>query len=233
MKKIDKGVSPDWFESWKSDFRVKNGREPHYEGDFLNDEFEAGVRRRKLKENLIKEQGKICCYCMGRIDMDTAHIEHFWPKGVSQYADRDLDYNNLFACCEGKRVTQKDADLLVTWDEHCGHKKEDWYDENMIMPTDYRIEDLFTYYDNGEIHPIGRKTTTNIASKMKSALGLDSFHLKRNRKEAIDQMYDDLEDDLLDDPDYIMECIDYYNSIFDGEYMPYCGVLVDCLKRFL
>lgn len=233
MKKINKGVSPAWFETWKTDFKSLNGREPRYEGDFSTDDFAGGQRRRKLRENLIKEQGKICCYCMGRIDNDTAHIEHFWPKGVAEYAHLDLDYNNLFACCEGKRVAQTNADLLVTWDEYCGHKKEDWYDENMVIPTDYGVEDLFTYLENGEIQPISGKSTFDIANKMKTALGLDSFHLTRNRAEAIDQMYEDLELDLLDDPDYIRETIDYYNNMVGEEYMPYCGALVECLKRFL
>lgn len=168
---------------------------------------------------------------MKRINSSTSHIEHFWPKGVSEFSHLDLDYNNLFASCEGKRVFHTDADLLNNYDEFCGHKKEDWYDENMIIPTDHRIENIFEYLDNGEIRAKKGKPTFHVADLMLKNLGLDSFHLNRNRKEAIDAVYEEIDAAGIEDESEIIDLIDYYNNMTNGEYVPYCGALVDCLER--
>ena len=55
---------------------------------------------------------------MKRISLDSSHIEHFWPKTF--FPQIDLDYNNMFASCNG--------DGIIGIDGHCGHKKEDWWE---------------------------------------------------------------------------------------------------------
>ena len=82
MKRISKSDSPEWFEEWKKKFEKENGRKPHYKGDFSTGSRNSANRRRKLREELLKEQGYICCYCMKRINLDSSHNEHFWPKEV-------------------------------------------------------------------------------------------------------------------------------------------------------
>ena len=230
MKRIRKGISPQWFEMWKAGFELQNGRKARYKGDFSTDD-SLGIQRRKdLRQQLVIEQGGICCYCMGRIDNTSAHIEHFWPKGIRQYQHLDLDYNNLFASCEGMRLFDENANMLLKTDEFCGHKKENWFDENMIMPTDYKVEELFTYLDNGEIREKSG-SEAYIASSMLKNLGLDSFYLNRNRSEAIDEMYKELDFIDIDDKEVISDMVDYYDNMIEGKYVPYCGALVDCLKR--
>ncbi len=236
MKRINKGVSPAWFENWKTQFKMNNGREPRYKGDFSSEDsndIPSKQRRNTLKKSLIEEQGGICCYCMRHINNNMAHIEHFWPKGVDKFLHLDLEYVNLFASCEGKKLLDSNANFLIDWDEFCGHKKDNWYDENMIIPTDYRIEDMFTYLDNGDICATSGRTTFYIADQMIKALGLDSYYLNRNRQEAIEAMYEELDETLLDDQMYIRDMIDYYDNKINGEYVPYCGALVSCLRRLL
>lgn len=80
MKRIVKQDPPAWFERWKETFRNVEHREPHYKGDFSTDDADGALRRKRLKEELLKEQGYLCCYCMARIQPETSHIEHFWPK---------------------------------------------------------------------------------------------------------------------------------------------------------
>ena len=79
MKQINKRSAPQWFEQWKSDFVEVNNRQPHYKADFAGNDSDGIERRRMLREALIKEQGRICCYCMRRIYNNSAHIEHFFP----------------------------------------------------------------------------------------------------------------------------------------------------------
>lgn len=130
MKKIDKEDSPEWFETWKRDFRITNGREARYKNDFSTDDLDGKTRRQRLRGQLIREQGCICCYCMKRVSLNSSHIEHFWPKTF--FPQIDLEYKNMFASCNGDGTT--------FLDEHCGHKKEDWWCEDMVPPTDAEVE---------------------------------------------------------------------------------------------
>ena len=113
MKRIDKGDSPGWFEVWKQNFKKVNGREAHYKNDFSSNDADGKTRRQKMRTRLMEEQGYICCYCMKRILLNNSHIEHFWPK--TYFPQIDLEYDNMFASCDGERV--------ILFDEHCGHKK--------------------------------------------------------------------------------------------------------------
>lgn len=62
---------------------------------------DAGAKRWKddLKHALLKDQGHLCCYCMGRIAFDDMKVEH----RLSQHArpDQQLAYRNLLGACLG------------------------------------------------------------------------------------------------------------------------------------
>lgn len=58
VKQINKNGAPQWFEQWKTDFVEANSRQPHYKVDFAVNDSDGIERRRKLREALIKEQGK-------------------------------------------------------------------------------------------------------------------------------------------------------------------------------
>lgn len=116
-------------------------------------------------------------------------------------------------------------------DEHCGHKKEDWWEEDMIPPTETEIEKMFKYSIDGKIHSVPEKPTTNIAQEMIIQMGLDSYHLNRNRREAIENS------EVFDEEEYsdedIRDFINYYFNKDNGRYVPYCMAIVDCLKERL
>ena len=221
MKKINKEEPPIWFETWKQNFKHINGREAHYKQDFSSDDNAGKIRRQRLREQLIKEQGGICCYCMKRISLNNSHIEHFRPKTL--FPQIDLDYNNIFASCNGAG-----ENFL---DEHCGHKKEDWWKEGMVSPAGVEVEKIFQYSLDGKMHSVPRKPTTNIAQEMIIHMGLDSFHLERNRREAIEST------EIFDEEEYsnedIRDFINYYSNKDNGVYVPYCMAIVDCLKECL
>lgn len=220
MKKIIKTTSPSWFEMWKHNFEIANGYVAHYKDDFAIDL----NRRRTLRENLVKEQGKICCYCMGRITVDFSHIEHFWPK--KHFGNVDMDYNNLFASCNGTNSYN-----VVNDDEYCGHRKDDWWNPEMVSPSDGEIENMFRYTVDGRIHSVEGRRTSHIAEEMIHNMGLDSYHLERNRREAIEESEVFDEEDYSDDD--IRYFIDYYSSMNEGEYVPYCKAIIDCLIDYL
>lgn len=62
-------------------------------------------------------------------------------------------------------------------------------------------------------------------------MGLNSFHLERNRREAIENS------EVFDEEEYsdedIRDFINYYSNKDNGAYVPYCMAIVDCLKDCL
>ena len=222
MKKINKQESPQWFEDWKEKFELENGKAAHYKDDFSTNDQEGAKRRRELREHLVDEQGRICCYCMKRISINSSHIEHFWPKEI--FRSRDLSYENLFASCNGENA-------FIVEEEHCGHRKQNWWREDMIPPTDIEVEKVFKYSPNGKISSIRGRTTSNIAQEMVHNFGLDSYHLERDRQQAIG------ESEVFDDEEYsedeIRSFIEYYSSKDNGTYVPYCKAIIDCLEEML
>lgn len=222
MKRIVKKESPEWFEQWKETFRAETGREPHYKGDFSTGDDDGANRRKKLKEQLIEEQGCICCYCMKRISKNNAHIEHFKPKDT--FKEEDLLYENLLASCNGEGE-------IIEQDEHCGHRKGNWYREDMISPINPEIERMFKYSLNGHINGRSNRSTANIAQEMIENFGLDTYHLVRSRREAIE--YSEVFDDEYYSPDEIRSFIEYYSEKDDGKYVPYCKAIIDCLQEML
>lgn len=58
---------------------------------------------------------------------------------------------------------------------------------------------------------------------------LDSFHLERNRRQAIEASEYFDEDGYSNDD--IRGFIDYYSNKDNGSYVPYCMAIVDSLKE--
>jgi RNA polymerase-binding transcription factor DksA len=58
----------------------------------------------ELDQSLLAEQGSICCYCGKRIPENNVFVrEHFKDKSGNQ--ESVFNYENLFAACEGGKVT--------------------------------------------------------------------------------------------------------------------------------
>lgn len=212
MIEIKKNNSPMWFEQWKEDFAVRTGRKATYKKDFPQDKI------RKLRRNLLKEQGYICCYCMGRIGIDNSHLEHFRPKSI--FPDEDMDYKNMLASCQGS--------IKETEEDHCGHRKNDWFSERMVNPSSPKIKDMFRYEADGYVCPGGKDEVRAGAKEMIEHLGLNSYHLVRNREEAIEAsgIFDE---DYSDEE--IQDMVDYYLNMAGEEYVPYCGAIADIWRR--
>lgn len=222
MKRIIKQGSPIWFEDWKNNFKAVNNRKAHYKNDFSTDDIDGINRRRRLRGDLVNEQGQICCYCMRRISINSSHIEHFLPK--ESFKEQDLSYENLLASCNGEGS-------VIVDEEHCGHRKDNWWRDDMISPTNIEAEKIFKYSPNGKINSVRGKTTSNIAQEMIQNLGLDSFHLERDRRQAIEAS------EVFDDEGYsgeeIRSFIEYYSNKDNGAYVPYCKAIIDCLEEML
>lgn len=114
MKHIVKQEEPQKFLDWKN--LAGENWQPTYGGL-------SGYPKKALKNSLMAEQGYICCYCERRLTDNESHIEHFRPQ--SDPAVDPLDYRNLLCSCQNQ--------LNKGEPRHCGNKKEDWFDEHLLV----------------------------------------------------------------------------------------------------
>ena len=129
----------------------------------------------ELRDYLLAEQGYICCYCMQRIKKETMKIEHWQPQ--SKYPEKQLDYQNLLAACQGNSGKPKQL-------QHCDtHKSEQ---EMTLNPL--KLTESIKYSGNGRIY----SDAPNIEQEINDILNLNTQTLVNNRAEIITAVIQDL-----------------------------------------
>lgn len=170
MKHISKKEQPHELRLWV------NGQPVNEDGAHINCKYEDMPSEVKavVKQNLLEEQGYLCCYTGIRITDERSHIEHLKPQSCCENYE-DIDYGNLLAAFPG--VHQPESLFGA-------HVKADWYDADlMVSPLTEACEKRFHFSLFGKIKP------TNPADKAAretiTRLGLDHDSLTDMRKQAI------------------------------------------------
>jgi uncharacterized protein (TIGR02646 family) len=201
MRHVVKGSEPTSFSSWK-DLDCDDWH-PTY-GNLQN------PQKQQLHLALIDEQGGTCCYCGREINLLNSHIEHFWPQ---RYVALALLYENLFASC----IREVNPTLPV----HCGHLKDDWFDEsNHISPRDASCEQQFTYTADGQILP-----TSGAAAEMLEVLGLDNDLLQGRRKAVLAAVFDPMFISTATQSELHQLRLAYGTRRPDGSFLPFFHVV--------
>ena len=140
MIRVFKRQEPQFFRNWKKQLKA-HAKKSSYA--YLSEQKNKEVKD-KLHIALLEEQGGLCCYCGRRVHLENSHIEHFRPQ--SKYPDLDVAYNNLHTSCI--KLLSKGST------RHCGHFKEDKFDEkHCISPLKADCEERFLYTFDGKIWP--------------------------------------------------------------------------------
>lgn len=216
MRTIVKTTEPLTFASWKAKGRTQKtyaelGNFPEI--------------KQELKESLIQEQHQLCCYCESLIDLNSSHIEHFFPQSSGS---KQLDYENLHASCNGGKHKQR----------HCGSLKDNWFDSNLTLsPLNPATSQRFAFAENGLI--LAKEESDLGASTTIQKLGLHVEKLKVQREAAIEGAQSILDTELqgLSDTEYLahFEAIieDYKQSVYANPPQPFISAILDFLmKRF-
>lgn len=178
----------------------KNGKKGKGTFDFYVNEYDS----KELREVLLKEQGYICCYCMGAIFIakegrkERTKIEHYKSRdGNEEY---EVDYNNLYLACNGIiRDCQEDDNIHSTHKDckcdeekknnqvkHCDTCKDN-KDLNSIKLNE-NIESKLLYESDGTIYSID----SNINNELNDVLNLNAKQLKANRVKAKEDFFNAL-----------------------------------------
>lgn len=188
MKSVNKNSEPVSFTTWKqtsnncswSDFSCPQSQ---YRDVYLT-----------LRQELITQQGEMCCYCEVALKEETdAHIEHL--KDQHNHSTDRYDFNNLFASCQHN--------------DSCGHKKGTGYFNEMISPLDNDCQCQFTYTGAGKIIP--NDENDDFANATIELLGLNCKRLKDRRKNLIKTL-ESADSSYLDQS--LNSCVDWHDGFY-------------------
>jgi uncharacterized protein (TIGR02646 family) len=200
------------------------------------DNLPIGIKE-DIRNNLLEEQGYICCYCMkripekindnGKISYDMK-IEHFQCQ--NNFSNLRLEYKNLLGACTGNMGKSK---RLQTCDTFKGESLD-----LTINPSSDVIdcETLFKYNSEGEISSI--TNDENINKQINKVLNLNMQTLKDNRKQVYLEVQRKIEMESKQKPDkklkisyFEQEKIKWVTKNNDGKYKEFCMVAVYYLNK--
>jgi len=125
----------------------------------------------RIREELLKEQGHLCAYCMQRIEDDclATKVEHW--RSRKAYPAEQLDYRNLLACCNGNEGEPPGS-------QHCDTRKGEC--DLSLSPADPAHHPrLGIRYDGfGTIRSAGDQ----FDRELNDVLNLNWHRLRKNRR---------------------------------------------------
>lgn len=128
-----------------------------------------------LREALLRDQGWLCCYCMGRIDADRMKIEHWAAQET--HPERQIDYQNLLGACPGNEGAPRGQ-------QHCDTHKGSRALTIHPADTQRSCETLIVYRSDGSIDA----DLPEIRRDLDETLNLNVRRLKENRKAVLEAL---------------------------------------------
>jgi uncharacterized protein (TIGR02646 family) len=188
MKQINKNTEPTTFANWK-----KQNSNCSWSNFSKPDSTHRDIYI-QLRQKLIEEQEKMCCYCEVALKEERdAHIEHL--KDQDNHPNDRYNFNNLFASCQHN--------------DSCGHKKDNGYFNEMISPIDKKCQEKFTYTGAGSL--ISQDENDNFAKETIKLLGLNCKRLKDRRKNLIKTLQSANSDYLIQ---ALNSCVDWHDGFY-------------------
>lgn len=169
MKRIIKGNPPASLRKW---FTGQHGINCSF-GDMPT------AIKDEVKEHLLAEQGRLCCYTGKHVEIESSHIEHLRPQALSRLEGNheDVSYSNMLAA-----YPKEDSPPCP----YGAKRKGDWYSEDFVHPLLPDCEQRFIFNLGGEIAP--RDSNDVGAAETIRRLRLDHEYLSDDRKAAIEEL---------------------------------------------
>ena len=172
-------------------------------------------------DNLIREQGCICAYCMCRIPEKgkNATIEHIQPQSVSP--GQALDYRNMLAVCDGNRSSHSNA-----------HKTCDARRGDSPLSVNPLLADTIVdikYRSDGTIYSDKAAVQNDLDVTLN--LNCKERRLPENRKFALDQLLQEIrkKHPTGSIKQYCQDKLAEYQT--ESPHSPYVGILIYWLEK--
>jgi uncharacterized protein (TIGR02646 family) len=180
----------------------------------------------EIREQLAREQGFICCYCMQRITPEPfgMKIEHWAPQGDPATSHLQLSWKNLLGACYGNQGQPPRA-------QHCDTRKGDTH--LTVNPTDERCEQLVRFLADGTVE----SGVPAVNADLQQSLNLNYALLKNNRKVVLDAFLQAMRRKFPNltwsDSSMERELMELQQANSEGQLRPYCQVPIYWLKKRL
>lgn len=206
----------------------------------------------ELREELSAQQGRLCGYTGERLPPGHGHVEHIKPQHICEdetkaagrewgkQAEEDLDHRNLIAAVtrplpRAKDIreprageTEDEREERLSRDSYGAKKKDLWYRDDMVKPTQPDCETRLLYLDDGRVIPADE--TDEGADETITNLNLNHPKLKKAREGAIQGQ---LTDEVLTDDAEILYVIEAAETPLDGELMEYGFAIIQNARTYL
>ncbi|WNG33435.1 TIGR02646 family protein [Archangium violaceum] len=177
----------------------------------------------EIREQLVEDQGFLCCYCMQRItpESDRMKIEHWASQSDPATRHRELDWKNLLGACCGNEGKPKR-------DQHCDTHKGEL--AITINPTEARCEQLVRFLGDGTIE----SDDPTINTDLNGTLNLNQALLRNNRKATLSAFVDAMTrkySGAWPQAALQKELAELHQPDAGGMLRPYCQVPIFWLKK--
>ncbi|HRW08152.1 MAG TPA: TIGR02646 family protein [Caldilineaceae bacterium] len=216
MKYISKASPPAELQRWFDQQPVEEGRRINCGYKQMPSEVKAIVKQR-----LLDEQGRLCCYTGRRIDEQSSHIEHFKPQ--SRCANHeDVDYNNLLAAFPGDNEKRKCP--------YGAHARDNCDESLLVSPLHPSCENSFRFSEYGIIQAVDNSNQR--AQETINRLRLHDQSLTELRRQAIESALYRKKQPIS--PAQLKSIAEQY-CLRDksGNFFPFCYVIVHAAQELI
>ncbi len=185
--------------------------------------------KRKVRENLVREQGGLCAYCMCRIPRPDVPpkivpvvLEHIVPRDPEDARDegQGLDYRNMVAVCHGNQAERGARHLIdLTCD---AHKKNTEF--RKVNPCRAETLTSIFYHMDGKIDAADEDVRFDLVRTLN--LNCPSSPLVAERKAVLDSLIEAMSQvPAADLPAFCTAVRDEFAAETDKK-TPYVGILL-------
>ena len=215
--------------------RIKKGREPgkllwYRQQDGASYEQMDKEVREELIDQLLREQGHLCAYCMRRIDSPSVvRIEHCRPRHPKDEIVHDkkatLDFKWMLGVCYGNSLVKG----VKTEDTTCdAHRKNT---ELTINPFDEVSVRKIKYKADGSIYSEDEEINKDVTDTLN--LNCPALSLPLTRKKVLSEAQKRIVQKCAGKSQdaYVHELERTYTSLVQERNLtPYCGIIISWLE---
>ena len=220
--------------------KIHKNKDTSYKEDVQDDKSKNTTIRTDVLQSLLEEQGFLCAYCMRKIAIRSATIEHITgqkyidEKGIEVGKQKDTDYNNMLAVCKG---------IFCQSDLHCDKSRAKYQNKRAVLfisPLKEQQMKNIKFSQSGVIYykePIEKIDEENETLKDKEirydlnkVLNLNCENLREDREKVLKIVKKSLIKYKFDKK-VILKELDYWKQ--NNHYKEFCQVAIYELEKYI
>lgn len=185
--------------------------------------------RTDILQDLLNEQGYICAYCMRKISLDNAQIEHIIGQNYIDEQKKeigkteDTNYNNMLAVCQGS-FCEKET--------HCDSSRSKYQDKKPLLsisPLNKLDMSYIKFSETGVIYYQDIDALTDMNYDLSTVLNLNCKSIKEERKRLTKSIKSILVKHKFDKK-FAKNKLDFWETNNNKEF---CQVAIFILKKYI